>query len=908
MSEHLNGFTPALELLQLLWTERPARTAQMQAKGSAKYRTLVTWPDGDVRPGVEKAPDRKTGEIVGDGEPLVITDAMLIAHINGTATYATPLIGADGLAQVLAIELDDGAEERARAVLNTMQAAGLTGFSIVCPGSDGHNGSHSYALYAQAWNPDRLQEQARQIAQAAGVSDKEVYPRGANLRLPFGKHQRTHTRGMLLLQDGQRFDLDTHRGLAEGAAVLATLPRNTLAPPAAPVKVVRDTRKPTSAGDVMPLTDYDQRAGRDDVERMLEGAGWEQTGGRGSVSYWARPGKSTRAGHSATLGYVADAVLSVFSTDDPDLPGEPGKGKHYGPAAIYVRLLHSGVATSAAKDLYAQGYGTRMAPAAEPRQPARAAGDERPRIGVRDLDIPQIVKPAWEALIAANEPPALFRRDNVLYALDRGDDGAMALVEVDKRRLRGRLARVAVFEDSREKQGKFVSWVVEPPSPILDDMLTRIDPRVPLISRITRCPIIMADGTIVSALGYHAGARVYYDPRPGLVVPGIADQPTPAQIAAARALIVDEMLGDFAFVSAADRAHAVALLLLPFARELIAGPTPLHVIEAPTPGSGKTLLASVLMRPALGADATPITEGRDDAEWQKKITSVLAATPAAVLIDNVNKPLFGSALSTALTSTIHSDRLLGSNTMTRYPIRCAWLATANNPTMSGEMARRSIRIRIDPKVDQPWKRDNFKHANLLAWTREHEGDLIAAALTLIRAGLQAEAPTLPPLGSFEHWTATLGRILHTAQIPGFLQNLDELYDRADTEGAAWRALIGAWWEAHQGATIGTGDIFDVYKAGEYDLSLESFKEEKAQKAAFGKRLRKQQDRVIGGYQVVNTGTKQRAQQWQLRPTSQSMHESEGCEGCEGFDTPLPYMREEQRELVGVWGDDIPEGF
>src|SRR3954452_11102947 len=103
---HLNGFTPALDIIQLLWNERPARTAQMQATGAAKYRTLVTWPDGAIRPGVEKAPDRKTCEIVGDGEPLAITDAILIEHINGKATYATPLIGADGLASALAIELD----------------------------------------------------------------------------------------------------------------------------------------------------------------------------------------------------------------------------------------------------------------------------------------------------------------------------------------------------------------------------------------------------------------------------------------------------------------------------------------------------------------------------------------------------------------------------------------------------------------------------------------------------------------------------------------------------------------------------------------------------------------------------------------------------------------------------------
>ena len=34
-------------------------------------------------------------------------------------------------------------------------------------------------------------------------------------------------------------------------------------------------------------------------------------------------------------------------------------------------------------------------------------------------------------------------------------------------------------------------------------------------------------------------------------------------------------------------------MLLPFVRELIDGPTPLHLIEKPTPGTGGTLLATV---------------------------------------------------------------------------------------------------------------------------------------------------------------------------------------------------------------------------------------------------------------------------------------------------------------------------
>jgi len=50
---------------------------------------------------------------------------------------------------------------------------------------------------------------------------------------------------------------------------------------------------------------------------------------------------------------------------------------------------------------------------------------------------------------------------------------------------------------------------------------------------------------------------------------------------AALALILDELLVDFPFVSKADMAHALALMLLGFVRDLIDGPTPLSWIGAP---------------------------------------------------------------------------------------------------------------------------------------------------------------------------------------------------------------------------------------------------------------------------------------------------------------------------------------
>lgn len=46
-------------------------------------------------------------------------------------------------------------------------------------------------------------------------------------------------------------------------------------------------------------------------------------------------------------------------------------------------------------------------------------------------------------------------------------------------------------------------------------------------------------------------------------------------------------------------------MLNPFVRDLIDGPTPLHLIEAPVAGTGKGLLASIAMLPALPGRRQP---------------------------------------------------------------------------------------------------------------------------------------------------------------------------------------------------------------------------------------------------------------------------------------------------------------
>src|SRR5207245_64846 len=110
--------------------------------------------------------------------------------------------------------------------------------------------------------------------------------------------------------------------------------------------------------------------------------------------------------------------------------------------------------------------------------------------------------------------------------------------------------------------------------------------------------------------------------------------------------------------------------------------------------------------------------------------------------------------------------------------------------------RRSVRMRQDAANERPWQRTDFRHPNLVEWTQAHRPALIAAALTMGRAWIDAGRPPGPrTLGMFEGWARVIGGILIVAGLEGFLSNLDDMYESADRDGAELRAFVSAWWAA-----------------------------------------------------------------------------------------------------------------
>ncbi len=519
--------------------------------------------------------------------------------------------------------------------------------------------------------------------------------------------------------------------------------------------------------------------------------------------------------------------------------------------------------------------------------------DNLPTIDAGNHNLPVVTRQAWAALEAANDPPVLFQHGGVPSRLQYGEDGRILLVPLTEHRLRHEVAQAAEWYVTKGKEQRVVA--AEPPLSVIQNMLAQAELPLPVLRSITETPVFAPDGRLIEAAGFDDASGIYVQPVAGLIVPPVPGQPTADDVAQARSFIIGDLLRDFPFTEQADRAAAVALLLLPFARAMIPGLTPMHGIESPTVGSGKGLLGDVLVRPAFGQHGGMIAEARDDDEWRKRIGAKLREGAPIIHIDNVTRPLDSGALAMALTTGVFSDRILGRTETFRATVRNVWMFTANNPVLSLEIARRTVRIRIDTNEEKPWQRDTFKHKNLRAWADTHRGELVHAALTLVRAWIVAGKPMADvTLGSYEEWAATMGGILDVAGVTGFLDNLTAFYDAADLEGAAWRQFVALWAEAYGSNKVGVGDLFTL--ASDVDGFDFGKGGDRSQRTSFGAQLTKQRDRIYDGYRITLAGEVNRAKQWRLLPVK-----SEGYEPRQQrFITDSPGIATKTEEAMNLY--------
>lgn len=421
--------------------------------------------------------------------------------------------------------------------------------------------------------------------------------------------------------------------------------------------------------------------------------------------------------------------------------------------------------------------------------------DGRPYIVVNDRELHEVRTDTLTAMrLAQRHNPDLFVRDGGPVTVGIDEDERPSIRTASLAALRNVATDSATFVTKTNTKSGITITRVPPPKDVVEAVAALTPLPFPPLRGVTEAPTLRPDGTVISDPGYDAATGLYFVDRSGddAIAPKVRvpDDPTADEIAAARDDLL-HLISDFPFVDQASRANYVGCLILSVIRTAIAAPTPLNVFDAPVPGSGKTLLATVAGELALGRTPAMTSVPDDPAEWRKALTAALVEGRGLIVLDNVSGALMSPYMAQMLTERIHSDRLLGTNKTVTVPNNATWICTGNGVALRGDLPRRAIWVRLDPRMARPWERDGFAIDDIETHVAENRPRYLANILTLARAWFAAgqPAPSIKPLGSFTRWSIVIGGILQHVGVEGFMDNAEAAWDEGDGEVTDMTSLL-----------------------------------------------------------------------------------------------------------------------
>ena len=464
-----------------------------------------------------------------------------------------------------------------------------------------------------------------------------------------------------------------------------------------------------------------------------------------------------------------------------------------------------------------------------------------PLDGSSRRDIRSTADDAWDAIKAANDPEQFFDHGGVPVWVKARPQFPAATEPITVPRMLHLVGEVGYWE--REAKGDSVPC--RPPKAVAEHMVADPRRRLPYLRRLVRVPVFDSCGHLVMQPGYHETSHLFLACR-GLQIARVFHAPTKAEITSARSLLY-ELVEDFPFVAEADRTNAIAFALLPYVRDLIPGPTPLHVFTKPYPGSGATLLVQALYYPAIGQRAAMQSMPTSEVEAEYRMTATLLASPDLVVYDNVRETLDCGQLANAITNARWEGRQVKTSNLLSLPITNAWAVTGNNLKVSDEIARRAVPIRLDPHTDKPFERTGFRHPNLIAWADEHRSELVQANLTLVQAWVAEGMPRGSlVVGMFEDWAGVMSGVADVVGLPDLRANWGDWNESRPSDSNLIRKVVAAWCSELGDRQVKAkdllpiiGPLLDIDPAGE-----------RASETALGIRLRGWQGRVVDGFEIV----------------------------------------------------------
>lgn len=464
---------------------------------------------------------------------------------------------------------------------------------------------------------------------------------------------------------------------------------------------------------------------------------------------------------------------------------------------------------------------------------------------------------------------------------------APRLVDVKAHHMAEAFTRAANWKRFDKREGEWLS--TDCPHRIAETFLAREGQwRLPVLTGIINCPTLRPDGSILDLPGYDPQTGLLFDPQ-DVRFPALPRDPD--QATALRALgFLKDLISTFPFVTDADRSVALSGILTALIRRSL--PTaPLHGFNAPTAGTGKSMLVDLASQIATARPAPVIAQGKSEEEMEKRLGAALIAGDVLIAIDNCEEPLGGELLCQTLTQTSLKVRILGKSVNAEVPSNAAVFATGNNLTLEGDMTRRAIRATLDAGVERPELRAFDRDP--LATVTAQRGDYVTAGLTILRAYHIAGRPEMrAPLGSFTDWSRWvrdaliwLGEADPCETMEG-MRGADPKLEALTSVLEGWREVIG----------LQPANVRDVIERateqrpqlyGRAEFVHPEFREALLRVAGeggaingrrLGKWIGSHQNRIVGGLRLVNAGVSAGHTRWRLEhATSDAAPINDGSE-------------------------------
>jgi hypothetical protein len=328
--------------------------------------------------------------------------------------------------------------------------------------------------------------------------------------------------------------------------------------------------------------------------------------------------------------------------------------------------------------------------------------------------------------------------------------GNHRLLVHDRASLRDRLGLVVQPMKYSQKIGGW--YPVNAPAEVLDALLSRgANSQLNQLKTLATTAYLSPKNELVTKHGYDAKNGIYLV-KSGGVIAGQSCQPS-KQAALESLSYLSSWLSDIPFKSEIDESVAVACLMAAVDRVNLDN-IPLTAFNAPTAGTGKSLLVDVIGVVSNGKPVSVLAQGKDEAEMEKRLHSAILRGDTLINIDNIEQPLGGDVLCQILTQPVLRIRPLGVSKLLDVEKSCQIVATGNNLELSGDVVRRSLVCNLDARVERPELRTFKYDARKRALDQRH--DIVGHVLTIIRSYLLHGAHEGPSaLGSFERWSSRI---------------------------------------------------------------------------------------------------------------------------------------------------------